>query len=59
MAVFKKQGVYWIDYYVHGRRKRERIGQDKRLAERGTRQNGQVLWSGSSVVVRFFDHEIA
>jgi hypothetical protein len=26
MAVFKKQGVYWIDYYVNGHRKRERIG---------------------------------
>ena len=33
MAVFKKQGVFWIDYYVNGRRKRERIGPDKRLAE--------------------------
>jgi integrase len=33
MGVFKKQGVYWIDYYVNGRRKRERIGPDKRLAE--------------------------
>jgi hypothetical protein len=33
MAVFKKQGVYWIDYYVNGRRRRERIGPDKRLAE--------------------------
>jgi integrase len=33
MAVFKKQRVYWIDYYVNGRRKRERIGPDKRLAE--------------------------
>ncbi len=33
MAVFKKQGVYWIDYYVNGQRKRERIGPDKRLAE--------------------------
>jgi integrase len=33
MAVFKKQGVYWIDYYVNGRRKRARIGPDKRLAE--------------------------
>jgi hypothetical protein len=33
MAVFKKRGVYWIDYYVNGRRKRERIGPDKRLAE--------------------------
>jgi hypothetical protein len=33
MAVFKKQGVYWIDYYITGHRKRERIGPDKRLAE--------------------------
>jgi hypothetical protein len=27
MGVFKKQGVYWIDYYVNGRRKREQTGQ--------------------------------
>ena len=33
MAVFKKHSVYRIDYYVSGRRKRERIGPDKRLAE--------------------------
>jgi integrase len=33
MAVFKKQGVSWIDYYVNGRRRRERIGPDRRLAE--------------------------
>jgi integrase len=33
MGVFKKQGVFWIDYYVNGQRKRERIGPDKRLAE--------------------------
>jgi integrase len=33
MGVFKKQSVYWIDYYVQGHRKRERIGPDKRLAE--------------------------
>jgi hypothetical protein len=32
MGVFKKQGVYWIDYYVNGRRKRERIGPDRKLA---------------------------
>jgi hypothetical protein len=35
MAVFKKQGVYWIDYYVNGRRKRERISRDRRLARGG------------------------
>jgi integrase len=33
VAVFKKQGVYWIDYYISGHRKRERIGPDRRLAE--------------------------
>jgi hypothetical protein len=33
MGVFRKQGVYWIDYYVNGHRRRERIGPDKRLAE--------------------------
>ena len=33
MAVFNKQGIWWIDYYVNGRRKRERIGPDKKLAE--------------------------
>jgi hypothetical protein len=33
MGVFKKQGVYWIDDYVSGHRKRERIGPDKCLAE--------------------------
>jgi hypothetical protein len=33
MGVFKKQGAYWIDYYVNGHRKRERIGPDKRLAD--------------------------
>jgi hypothetical protein len=33
MGVFKKQGVYWIDYDVSGHRMRERIGPDKRLAE--------------------------
>jgi hypothetical protein len=33
MAGFKKQGVYWIDYYVNGHCKRERIGPDKKLAE--------------------------
>jgi hypothetical protein len=33
MSVFKKQGVYWIDDYVNGHRKRERITSDELLAE--------------------------
>jgi hypothetical protein len=40
MGVFKKQGVYWIDYYVSGHRKRERIGPNKRLAEPMLCQHG-------------------
>jgi hypothetical protein len=43
MGVFKKQGVYWIDYYVDGHRKRERIGPDKRLAETVLRKRMVVM----------------
>ncbi len=32
MAIFKKQGAYWIDYYFQGRRKREKIGASHKLA---------------------------
>lgn len=34
MAVYKKGKDWYIDYYVHGRRKREKIGPNKRLAHR-------------------------
>ena len=33
MAVYKKGNDWYIDYYVSGRRKRERVGPDKRLAQ--------------------------
>jgi len=33
MAIFKRQNVWWIDYYVCGQRKRERIGPSHKLAE--------------------------
>jgi integrase len=33
LLLHKKQGMYWIDYYMNGHRKRERIGPDKKLAE--------------------------
>lgn len=33
MGTFKKNGQWYIDYYVHGRRKREKIGPSKKLAE--------------------------
>jgi hypothetical protein len=35
MAVFKKQGVYWIDYYVNGHRRQEPHWAGERLAETG------------------------
>lgn len=40
MGVFRKKDLQgkpdtfrWIEYYINGRRKRERIGPNKRLAE--------------------------
>jgi integrase len=42
MGVFKKQGVYWIDYYLNGHRKRERIGPDKRLADTVLRKKVEI-----------------
>jgi integrase len=32
MGTFKKQGVWWIDFYVKGVRKRKKIGPSKRIA---------------------------
>ena len=32
MAIYKKGGSWYIDYYVHGRRMREKIGTSKKLA---------------------------
>ncbi len=51
MGVFKKQGVYWIAYYLHGDRKREGIDPDKRseagmirLRPEGTKtQEGRLI----------------
>jgi len=33
MGVYCKDNVYFIDYYVNGRRKREKIGSSRKLAE--------------------------
>jgi integrase len=52
MGVFKKQGVYWIDYYVQGHRKRERIGPDKRLADTVLRKRKVEIAEG-----RFLDRK--
>ena len=46
MAVFKKGGVYWIDGYVTGQRKRERTGPDKHLAEPVLRKHRAAITEG-------------
>ena len=33
MAVFKRNGEYWIDIYVKGKRVRRKIGPDRQIAE--------------------------
>ena len=33
MAVFEKNGAWWIDTYVKGKRVRRKIGPDKKTAE--------------------------
>jgi integrase len=44
MGMFRKHGNYYIDYYVEGRRVRERIGPNKRQAERALAvRRGEVL----------------
>ena len=34
MGVYKRDGVYWIDYYISGSRKRKKVSSSKRQAER-------------------------
>jgi hypothetical protein len=48
MGVFKKQGVYQIDYYANGHRKRECIGPDKCLAETVLKKRKVELVEGKS-----------
>lgn len=33
MGIYKKGNNYFIDYYVHGRRRREKVGPSRKLAE--------------------------
>lgn len=49
MAVFNKQGIWWIDYYENGRRKRERIGPDKKLAEVVLKQRQAEIAAGKDL----------
>jgi len=61
MGVFKKGKDWWIDYYVSGRRKREKIGPNRRLADTVLQKRkveiaeGKFLDKRKEVKVRFSD----
>ncbi len=38
MGVFTKNGNFWIDYYANGRRKREKVGPSKTLAQKALKK---------------------
>ncbi|HXH14126.1 MAG TPA: hypothetical protein VNP04_30725 [Alphaproteobacteria bacterium] len=47
--MFNEQGVWWIDYDVNGRRKRERIGPDKKLVEVVLKQRQAEIAAGKGL----------
>ena len=50
MGVFIKRNCYWIDYYVNGRRRREKVGTSKTLAEKALMKRRVLVAEG-----RFLD----
>lgn len=61
MAVFRKNGKWYIDYYFEGQRIRECAGENKRLAQEAlaTRKTeilqGRFNWQGKLAPVNFKD----
>ena len=61
MSVFRKNGNFWIDYYANGRRKREKVGPSKTLAEKALMKRkiqiaeGKFLDIKREASVRFAD----
>jgi hypothetical protein len=50
--VFRKQRVYWIDWYVPGHRKWEQIGPDKRLADIVLHKRKVAIMTGKGKLFR-------
>lgn len=49
MGVYRKNEAWWIDYYVEGVRKRERIGRNRRFAERMLEKRRAAIIEGRFV----------
>lgn len=52
MAIYRKDGNWYIDYYANGRRKREKIGTSKVLAETVLRKRKVEIAEGKFLDVR-------
>jgi len=52
MSVYKKGNTYYIDYYADGKRKRECIGPDKRLAETVLRKRKVEIAEGRHLNIK-------
>ena len=46
MGVFRRGKDWWIDYYVQGRRKREKVGESKSLAELALKKRKLAIAEG-------------
>jgi site-specific recombinase XerD len=52
MGIYKRGKTWYLDYYVHGKRKRERVGPNKRLAELAMEKIGVQLAEGRFLDIR-------
>lgn len=52
MAVFKKNNEWWIDYYVNGQRRREKVGPTKTLAENALRKRKVEIAEGKFLDIK-------
>jgi len=57
IGVFKKQGVFWINYHVNGRRKHERIGPNKRLAKTVLKKGKMEIYERTKFCVPLANQE--
>lgn len=52
MGVFIKRGNYWIDYYANGRRKREKVGPSKTLADKALKKRQIEIAEGKFLDIK-------
>ena len=52
MAIFRKNNAWWIDYYANGRRRREKVGDSKTLAENALRKRKLQIAEGKFLDIK-------